>query len=299
MPVSKTSAVLGATVAAFATMAPGLGRAGDLAPPPIALPPAPIVDAPCCGNEAGWYLRGDIGVSANTTDKHSISTSPVANTAGGVVGYNDDLGSSAFGGVGAGYALNSWLRFDGTIEYRGGAQLSSVDYYTSTLAGGVTNGKDFYKANVKSIVGLANVYVDLGTWYCLTPYIGGGVGFSNNRISGFTDQGFSYGAGGNPGVAGAYFKEGNTTNFAWALMAGVSYDVSSNLKLDLGYRYLNLGKATSGSSVEQAAFSTGTTYKYTQKDIESHDVRLGMRWVFAEKSPAPQPVYQQPIIRKY
>ena len=291
MRSTRTLAIMGAAIAGLAAVST-IGHAGDLAPAPLPLPPAPVIDTPCCGTEPGWYLRGDIGVGANQVGKHSIATSPVSATAADVVGYNDDLGSSVFGGVGVGYALNSWLRFDGTVEYRGGGSLSSVDYYGPNAANGFNTGKDFYRANVSSIVGMVNAYVDLGTWYCLTPYIGGGVGVAYNRITGFTDQGYSVPAGGPSGV---YFKEGDKTNFAWALMAGVAYDVSSNLKLDLGYRYLNYGKVSTGSSVPQFG---PPTYVYTQKELESHDFRLGMRWIFADKSAPKQPSYS-PIIRKY
>ena len=36
-------------------------------------------------------------------------------------------------------------------------------------------------------------------------------------------------------------------NLAWALMAGIAYDVSPNAKIDMGYRYVNLGKFGSGT----------------------------------------------------
>ena len=300
MPTKKdiqcaTNRLFAILAAAFASLAAvsTVGHAGDLAPPPLPLPPAPVLDTPCCGTEPGWYLRGDIGVGANVVGKHSIDYSPVTNTAPGVVGYNDDLGSSFSGGVGVGYALNSWLRFDGTVEYRGGGKLSSVDF----INGNGFVGKDFYSANVSSIVGLANAYVDLGTWYCLTPYIGGGVGVAYNKISGFTDQGYFNGFG----PSGTYYKSGDSTNFAWALMAGVAYDVSSNLKLDLGYRYLNYGSVKTGSSVLQLPPTPASTYyRYTQKDLESHDFRVGLRWVFADKSAPPPPPYgHAPIVRKY
>ena len=39
---------------------------------------------------------------------------------------------------------------------------------------------------------MANAYVDLGTWWCLTPYVGAGVGMANIKISGFRDDGFNY-----------------------------------------------------------------------------------------------------------
>ena len=46
---------------------------------------------------------------------------------------------------------------------------------------------DFYRGNVSSFIGLVNGYVDIGTWYGITPFVGAGVGFSNNRLSGLTD----------------------------------------------------------------------------------------------------------------
>ncbi len=296
----KTLAIAGATTVSLVTVQAQATFAGDLPPPPIA---QPVHASPVFGNDSGFYLRGDIGVGVNNVGKHSTQISVGAN-APGVVGYNDDLSASGFIGVGAGYAVNNWLRFDGTLEYRGGGKLSSVDYYNSPQAGGgFLTGKDFYSANVSSIVGLANAYVDLGTWYCITPYIGAGVGFANNRISGFTDQGYSYptnGAGvilGPGSPSGAYYKPGSSTNFAWALMAGLGYDVTSNLKLDIGYRYLNMGKVSTGSSVNQFG---PPNYTYTQKSLSSHDFRLGMRWVFADKGSAPPPPsYSAPLVRKY
>ncbi len=283
----KTLAIAGATTLSLASA----GFAGDLPPPPLALPVMPVQ---VFGNDSGFYLRGDVGVGANIAGKHSIATTPGPNAIG-VTGYNDDLGASGFVGIGAGYAINNWFRVDGTLEYRGGSKLSSVDYYGPNAANGFTTGKDFYSANVSSIVGLANAYVDLGTWYCITPYIGAGAGFANNTISGFTDIGYSVPVPPG-GTSGVYFGKGSTTNFAWALMAGLGYDVTSNLKLDLGYRYLNMGKATTGSSVPQFG---PPTYKYTQKDLASHDFRIGMRWVFADKSAPPPPSYTAPLVRKY
>ena len=296
----KSLAIAGATTLSLASA----GFAGDLPPPPM---PAPAMPVQVFGNDSGFYLRGDVGVGANTSGSHSIATSPISFAATGVKGYNDDLGASGFVGIGAGYAINNWFRVDGTLEYRGGGKLSSVDYYNtpSTTPGTSLVGKDFYSANVSSFVGLANAYVDLGTWYCITPYIGAGVGFANNTISGFQDQGYNYPAptGITPVVAsgpgspsGTYYGKGSTTNFAWAVMAGLGYDVTSNLKLDIGYRYLNMGKATTGSSVPQFG---PPTYKYTQKDLASHDFRIGMRWVFADKSAPPPPSYSAPLVRKY
>ena len=90
-----------------------------------------------------------------------------------------------------------------------------------------------------------NGYVDLGTWSGITPYVGAGVGFAYNKLFGFTDTGYAY-SDGVQSPTGGYSDDGGKWNFAWGLMAGLSFDVTQNLKLDLGYRYLDYGKFTSG-----------------------------------------------------
>ena len=38
-----------------------------------------------------------------------------------------------------------------------------------------------------SAVLLLNGYVDFGTWWGITPFVGAGVGFARNMLSGFSD----------------------------------------------------------------------------------------------------------------
>ena len=94
---------------------------------------------------------------------------------------------------------------------------------------------------------MVNGYADLGSWYGFTPYVGAGVGFARNTLSGLTDTAFNTLAGGSMSSSAGYAGDHSKWNFAWALMAGLSFDVTQNLKLDLGYRYLDVGKFASGS----------------------------------------------------
>jgi opacity protein-like surface antigen len=127
---------------------------------------------------------------------------------------------------------------------------------------------DTYHANLRTGVVLGNAYVDVGTWYGITPFVGAGVGVAFHQ---FTDpQDVSVQPAGGFGFA----DDKNQTNLAWAVMAGVGYTVNPRLKLELGYRYLNMG----------------TIFK-----VSSHDFRLGMRWLFNDLPPPPPP----PLIRKY
>ena len=318
--------------------------AADLPPPP-ALEPAPYAAPVAQAEFGGWYLRGDIGIGMNRNLKLNVAPDPLKGTLSGlpVTDYqffNEDLGSSGIIGIGVGYQYNSWLRFDVTGEYRGGGKLSAVDQVSANGSFNNTNAfvgqlgatpaqaalRNFYSGHVSSWVAMFNGYVDLGSWYGLTPYVGAGVGFARNTVSGLTDTGFNYNTVnyiattdpfGNAVAAssqsngfptGGYWSPGSKTNFAWALMAGVGYNVTQNLKLEFGYRYLNLGTVKSGQSNCFAATPgfAACDFKVSSKRLDAHDLRIGMRWMLQDAPVLAQPVYAQqaplaerPIIRKY
>ena len=87
---------------------------------------------------------------------------------------------------------------------------------------------------------LANVYADLGTWWCITPFIGAGIGGAYNTISNFHDIGVRFGANN-------FAETASKWNMAWALHAGLAYKVTPNFTVELAYRYLDLGNAETGS----------------------------------------------------
>ena len=141
---------------------------------------------------------------------------------------------------------------------------------------------------------LANVYADLGTWWCITPFIGAGVGMSRNTISSFTDIGAN-GTFANGTVVGlAYAPNASKWNFAWALHTGLAYRVTPNMAIELGYSYMNLGDGVTGSLITKDGVTANQAMTF--KSITSHDIKLGVRWNF--DSPQQQPVYAPPIIRK-
>ena len=295
--------ITGAAVIAMS----GLARAADLLPPPPALEPAPpTVAAP---EFNGWYLRSDVGVaaSANAPDLR-VTPDPLIGAPAGAFNdfYNSTLSASEYFDFGAGYQFNSWLRADVTGEYRGGGHLQGLEQV------GIPSQKyqlaDFYRASTSSIIGLVNGYADIGTWYGVTPYVGAGMGFARNNVSGLTDSGFVYRNGVSAGSTGGYFSNGKSYNFAWALMAGFGFDITQNLKLEAGYRYLNYGKVKSGDShcfsgtPANGGFSTascgGAPYQLSSSNrLASNDFHIGLRYMLGEA-----PVYaapQGPIVRKY
>ena len=184
-----------------------------------------------------------------------------------------DIQDTAIFGMGIGYDWNSWLRFDVTGEYRTKAGFKATGSHTEFCGGGTCF--DVNTGNVSSAVFLANPYVDLGTWWCITPFIGAGVGGARNMITGVQDQDLI----GNGTVGFGYtFNDSAQWNLAWDVTAGLSYNVNENLKIDLSWRFLNMG------SPETAVIHCQNTPAcpgafYTLRDFTANDFRVGLRWL--------------------
>ena len=192
-----------------------------------------------------------------------------------------------------------------TEEYRGGASFQTLEVLNEPNIvppnSSTQQYADFYRANLSSYVTMINGYADLGTWYGITPYVGAGAGFAYNKLFGMTDTGTAFTNGGLSPVGG-YLSDAGKWGFAWGLMAGLSFDVTENLKLDLGYRYLSYGKFGSGISHCLNGTGTGTGFSCqgysvaSTNDLASNDFRIGLRWMIGEANYAPPP---QPLVRKY
>jgi len=242
----------------------------------LAAPYQPPVDS------GGWYLRGYIGQSNQFLDNishPSFATAPQFS-------FLDKGGfdSAPFFGAGIGYQWNSWFRSDITGEYRGKASFHALDRYFN--AGSYFTND--YSASKSEWVALVNAYIDLGTWWAITPFIGAGVGVAFNTIEHFRDTNVIAGGGG-------FADTGRETNLAWALHAGASYRASSNFAIELSYRYLNVGNARSGilQNLDPLFVSGNPVGPMTFHNIQSHDLMLGVRWLLQ-----PEPFSQRPLISK-
>lgn len=291
----------------------GVASAADLLPPPPAMEPPPPAYSE---GSSGWYLRGDVGAGFNNSP--NFVTSPDALGVGQATGflspnssegyYNPTMSESMLFDAGVGYQVNNWFRADVTGELRGGAQFSGLEVVNDAGAGlnPPKQFSDFYHANVSSYIGMLNGYADLGTWYGISPYVGAGVGVAYNRVSGATDiGGAAIGAGSPISAVGGYLPNASKVNFAWALMAGLDFSVTRNLKLELGYRFLDYGKFSSGVSnclagpggaSFAAANCSGGGVKLSSRELTANDFRIGLRYYLDSPAPAP---YEGPLVRKY
>ncbi len=265
---------------ATAVMLSTAAYAADLGAPPMQYqPPAQITE------QSGWYLRGDVGVgiqSFSSFDLGPASAVPATWTIN-----QQDIQDTTIFGMGAGYVLNNWLRFDVTGEYRTKAGFSSIGSYnqnTCNVGGVIGTCFDSFTGNYSAAVFMANAYVDLGTWWCLTPFIGAGVGAAYDRISQVSDIGPLP-----PGTIGFGYTQQDSAswNLAWNVQAGVTYNVTDNFKVDFSYRYLNMGSPQSANIFCQNTGSTNSCDFFTLKDITAQDFRIGLRWML---QPTPMPV---------
>ncbi len=226
-------------------------------------------------SDRGIYFKGYIG-QANADAGGMWNETYDANA---FTIFNHDIKSSPLYGIGVGWQARHWLRFDLTGEYRGDAAFFGANSYPG--GAGFTAGTNEYTADMKSWLGLANAYIDMGNWCGFTPYIGAGIGFSTITIEGLKDVNVPQG-----GVA--FGGSSTKSNFAWALHAGVSYDVTPQTVIDLAYRYTDLGNAQSGPVT---TFDGALAYSGHQiKDITSNDLLFGVRYKLQRETVAYEPV---------
>jgi hypothetical protein len=128
------------------------------------------------GTFEGAYLRGDLGWSwakdAELVDKNFGLDGFIFNSSGTGPGVVNDIGSSYVLGIGMGMRLAPQFRGDIVYSYRGGYQLDDTDQLGDSFSG-----------DVKSHSVMANLYWDIPiTMSGFSPFIGGGVGWADNRM---------------------------------------------------------------------------------------------------------------------
>jgi opacity protein-like surface antigen len=252
---------------ALASVAIGLAitsaNAADLLPPPPP-PPIPVVVF------SGWYLRGDIGMTNQQTNALTSVVNPGTSVGTKFLTFD----SAPLFSMGAGYQFTNWLRVDATGEYRGNSHFhgQQIAVFGNSIL------PDDYNASKSEWLFLANAYVDLGTWWCITPFIGAGIGTSRNTISSFVDIGATQAKFNNIILSTTYAENQSKWNLAWATYAGLAYKVAPGLNLELTYRYVNLGKAGTGPTNSFDGVTVVNSPGFNFGTITSQDVMLGFRW---------------------
>jgi len=213
---------------------------------------------------SGWYLRGDVSYLVQKSLKNGDFTFPPTSN------NNESFSESnnaAFASIGFGYHFTDYLRADLNLGYLPGneASFSYNDSAIVTLPTLPTVASGSLKNYAFS--GMLNGYVDLGTYVGITPYLGAGIGVvrSTRKLSAiYTD---------NNVPANSFNLQDNKTQYslAYTLNAGLAYQVSKNVFVDLGYQYF------SAPSAEYVTAESLTSFP-VKKGISNHQVKLGLRY---------------------
>jgi opacity protein-like surface antigen len=250
----------------------------------------PVYQAPPPADFGGWYIRGDLdyhwaqfrGADYIT---YGVTCCGLPNPGTG----SFDTGSlkGAFSlGAGIGYQVNNYFRTDLTADYW---FKSDFDGSTSGTCG-VLPCTSTDTSSYSAWLLLANAYADIGTWYGFTPYVGAGIGGArvkwddlHNTIAGVT----------------TVHEGAENWRFAWALMAGTSYCLTDNLKLDVGYRY---SRVNGGRMFELAPLVGSGAGPGFDNGFNVHEARAGLRYQFGGGSgcsePEPLPYEPEPVVYK-
>lgn len=206
------------------------------------------------------YFRAETGYSwsreARVRDRDLSATPYVCGDAAcSMHGSTDDVGSSWLFGGAVGYRIRPNVRAELALGYRGGYGIGQ------TLSNGASLSADVASLNL-----MANGYYDFNIGSPLRPYVSGGLGWARNRVSEISST--------NPAGAAA---GGSQDNVAWSLGAGIGYPINDRLTLDLGYRYVDLGRIDTTAGV---ATVTGAAAPYSgiTGRLKVNELVVGLRW---------------------
>jgi opacity protein-like surface antigen len=188
-------------------------------------------------------------------------------------------------GIGCGWGGSRGVRLEAMFGYRGNRKIDGEPGFfnntTTTTPYAVVvppivppvvepNGGpvDPLHTSLKTYTLMLNAYKDLGNFGGFVPYVGAGIGAAYHRLD---DVYFT----GNPNLVNRIHGN-NDVSLAWALMAGVGYQISDRAIIDVGYRYIDMGR------IESQRHDTGGFVNPAVKidDLTAHEVKVGLRYHF-------------------
>lgn len=194
----------------------------------------------------GWYVSVFGGLSlAKDEDGSFIDASS------STVYFDLDLDNGFTAGIAVGAQFNEWLR--GEVEFSG--NWHDVEGFVGSSADPTTTAVE---GDESALFALANLWLDVPVGEFFRPYVGGGVGFGRLNVELETTLGSS-------------LVDDSDWGFAWQVGAGVAFDISSNMAIDVGYRF---------KSIENADIEVDDDAEDIEKDYRSHNILLGLRFGF-------------------
>jgi len=196
----------------------------------------------------GFYVGAALGV--NMPSDASLTGVGIMNDAA--------YETAPLGTVSVGYAYGNGLR----AELEAGFRRNDVDRVGGTGASGGSGAFRSYGA-------MLNVLFDIATGTQVTPYVGAGIGWAFLEAQDVRS------------LNGGRVMDGTDNRFAYQGILGLSYGLSTDVKLTLDYRYF----ATLDPRFDARA--TGGAATAVDGAYAAHAVMMGLRYHFPVPAPAP------------
>ena len=207
----------------------------------------------------GFYITAKGGVSK------TLDTGTMNYDNGAVFTLNDDdLGTGSAFGISAGKYITDNFRLELEAIKRTSYEMDTTDSDNNLLEANITS---------KSI--FINGFYDFQPFSLgntpITPYLGGGVGISKNKMGTAYDK------------TQDNTLDGKTiSQFAYKVAAGTLVSLTENVSLDINYQYVNLGNIKSGVGVYNVGggFIANLPTGINGGDIKTQELMVGLQYKF-------------------
>jgi len=206
------------------------------------------------GQTRGWYVGFEVGWSG--LQAFDSSGAP------GHIQFHT-VPDPGFGGGGVGGYNFGRVRFEGELVFRRHG-VESLNVQPGSISFPNLSGGAHPEGNITSLALMTNAIVDIFPNRSWTPYLGGGVGGARIALNDLQ-------------VSHTNFVNKSDLQFAYQGIAGVRYQVTERLSLDLDYRYF---ATTDPDFKDLGGIKFKTTYA-------THNAMLGFTYHFPAHKPPP------------
>ncbi|MBI6189341.1 outer membrane protein [Providencia rettgeri] len=204
-------------------------------------------------NNEGYYAAARLSKVWQKADNMDTSSRPGI----GQFVSGDDKDDFYNGSLAAGYQFGNGWRTEAEYTFNKKAE------YTS---GSTTFPTSLNHHKTESQRLMLNAYRDYEIYQGVSIYGTAGVGIAKVKSSGWQ------------GNVSRQYASNTDANLVYSLGAGVSYEPINKLNLDLGYRYVDLGKIESG--MNRFANARGLQDEQMKAHLKSQEVVFGVRYLF-------------------
>ncbi|ENW78724.1 hypothetical protein F909_03686 [Acinetobacter sp. ANC 3929] len=204
-------------------------------------------------NNAGYYLSAKVAAAQLKADNMETSLRPGI----GQFVTGQDKKDQTNASLGFGYDFGNGWRTEGEYTFKNNAEFTSgsTNFPTSL---------NHHKVDTQRL--MLNAYRDFEVINNVAVYGNVGLGIARTKSSGWQ------------GNASRQYLSNTETQLVYSLGAGATYKAIKNLNLDMGYRYVDLGKADSG--LNNFANARGLQDEQMKAHLYSSEFYLGARYSF-------------------